>query len=270
LEIDLDKCVGCGNCVAFCTMGAIYIQENRALINQDECVECNTCYRCCESENLNPVLVRVVRKMLSILNLRYNSRMDVCPTGALSPPKLEWPRSLRRAFSDPTAIHDATGKPGRGTEEMKTNEITGRIGPKDAGICIDMGRPGIGVTFHEVEQMTRVLASLGVAFETDNPVTALIENPATGVIRKDILREKVLSLIIEIKVSLEALPDVLKSIALTAADLETVVSVGVSSKCADDGSIPAEPVIRAAGFIPRPNGKTNLGLGRPLVNGRLS
>jgi len=270
LEIDLDKCVGCGNCVAFCTMGAIYIEANHAVINQAECVECNTCYRCCESENLNPVLVRLIRKGLSRLNLRYNARMDVCPTGALSPPKLEWPRSLRRAFSDPTSIHDATGKPGRGTEEVKTNEITGRIGPQEAGICIDMGRPGIGVHFYEVDQMTRVLASKGAAFEPDNPVTALIEDHNTGVMRKDILQEKVLSLIIEIKVPLEALSEILKTIALAAADLETVVSVGVSSRCSDDGSIPADPVMRGAGFTPRPNGKTNLGLGRPLVNGRLS
>ena len=40
--INQTKCVACGNCVAICPMGAIYVDQskNRALINDDACVEC--------------------------------------------------------------------------------------------------------------------------------------------------------------------------------------------------------------------------------------
>jgi ferredoxin len=46
MEIDKEKCVGCGNCHAVCTMGVISLDEDgKSAVNQDECVECNTCYR---------------------------------------------------------------------------------------------------------------------------------------------------------------------------------------------------------------------------------
>ena len=42
-------------------------------------------------------------------------------------PKYEWPRTVRANFSDPLVEHPETKVPGRGTEEMKTTEVTGRI-----------------------------------------------------------------------------------------------------------------------------------------------
>ena len=155
MKIEEKKCVGCGNCVPYCTMGVIHIENGIATVNEDECVECNTCYRCCESEKLNTGLVRMIRRVLGLFRLRYDARMDVCPTGALTPPELEWPRTLRRAFSDPTVTHDSTGTAGRGTEEIKINYVTGRIGPGDAGVVIDMGRPGTGVFFSDDELFVR-------------------------------------------------------------------------------------------------------------------
>ena len=51
MEIDKEKCVGCGNCHAVCTMGVIYLDEDgKSAVNQDECVECNTCYRTLRNE----------------------------------------------------------------------------------------------------------------------------------------------------------------------------------------------------------------------------
>ncbi len=267
MEIDKEKCVGCGNCVAFCTMGAIRIEDGLAVVNEDECVECSTCYRCCESENLNPSLVRALRKLFEIFHLRYDAPIDVCPTGALVPPDLEWPRSLRRAFSDPTVTHDSTGMAGRGTEEIKTNDITGRIGPGEAGVVIDLGRPGTGVLFSDIDTMTRALAPLGVSFEAENPLTHLMTEAGTGSLREDIHEEKVLSAIIELKTKLGNLPEVLRTIQKTASKLDTVVSVGVSSRCGRDGGIPHERVCIEAGFALSPNGKTNLGLGRPVSAG---
>lgn len=267
MQIDKEKCVGCGNCTVYCTMGVIRIENGQAEVNEDECVECNTCHRCCESEDLNPTLVRILRKLFSIFNLRYDARMDVCPTGALDPPDLEWPRSLRRAFSDPTATHDSTDMPGRGTEEIKTNDITGRIGPGEAGVVIDLGRPGTGVFFHEIDKMTQALAPLGVTFESENPLTALMDEAKTGCLKEEILQEKVLSAIIELKIMMADLPKVISTVEAVAQEIDTVISLGVASKCDDDGGIPHERVCAEAGYSTSLNGKTNLGLGRPVKVG---
>ena len=84
MKIDEKKCVGCGNCVPYCTMGVIRIENGFAAVNEDECVECNTCYRCCESEKRLSVLVRTVRRILAALRLRYDALASIkkvtCPT----------------------------------------------------------------------------------------------------------------------------------------------------------------------------------------------
>jgi hypothetical protein len=245
-------------------MGVIRIEDGLAVVDEDECVECSTCHRCCESEELNPTMVRTLRKLFALFHLRYDARLDACPTGALVPPELEWPRSLRRAFSDPTAAHDSTGLAGRGTEEIKTNDITGRIGPGEAGVVIDLGRPGTGVLLSDIDKMTRALAPLNAEFERENPLTVLMTDVETGRLRDDVLKEKVLSAIIEIKAPMAGLPVVLRTVEKVANELDTVVSVGVSSRCRADGSIPHENVCLEAGYRLSPNGKTNLGFGRPV------
>jgi len=243
-------------------MGAIRVENGIAAVNEEECVECNTCYRCCESEKLNTGMVRFIRRILRRLRLRYDARMDLCPTGALTPPDLEWPRTLRRDFSDPTVTHESTGGGGRGTEEIKTNDVTGRIGPDDTGIVIDMGRPGTGVWFSDIEKMTMALSELDVHFEEKNPLTVLMTDPSTGRMKPEILQEKVLSAIIELQMKRTELPVVLATIDRTAKALDTVLSVGVSSRSSPGGSIPHEPVCSDAGYQLSPNGKTNLGLGK--------
>lgn len=263
--IDPGKCVGCGNCVPVCPMGAIYLEAGTAQVNQDECVECSTCYRFLPSEGRSPALVRWARRALEALRLRFDHPLDCCPTGALEPPDLEWPRSLRRTFSDPLVVHDDTGLAGRGTEEIKTNDVTGRIGEGEAGLVIDLGRPGIGVRFREIQKVTMALAALGTEFEAQNPVTLLMEDRPTGKLRPEILDEKVLSAIIELKTTLERLPRYLRAIDDVEGELDTVISIGVSSRCAPDGSIPHQAVCREAGRVLSANGKTNLGLGRPIA-----
>ncbi len=264
MEIDKKKCVGCGNCHAVCTMGAIYLDEDgKSTVNQEECVECSTCYRVLRSEGYNPRMVRAIRRVLAAFRLGYLAAVDVCPTGALTPPELEWPRSVRGVFSDPVKVHPGTGIGGRGTEEIKCNDVTGRIRKGEAGLVVEMGRPGIGAYFRDIEKITMALAPLGAFFEPKNPVTQLMTDQKTGKMKDEILGEKVLSAIIEMKVPVNALPGILRVLDQAQKEVDTVISVGVASRCLPDGGIPHAPVVEKAGFTLSPNGKTNLGLGRP-------
>jgi ferredoxin len=265
MEIDKTKCVGCGNCHAVCTMGVIYLDEDgKSTVNQDECVECFTCYRVCRNEGYHPWFVRALRKVLSFFRLGYLAEVDVCPTGALTTPELEWPRSLRAVFSDPTTVHPGTGVMGRGTDEIKTNDVTGRLRKGDAGLVIEMGRPGTGAYFRDIEKVAMGLAKLKPHFETENPVTQLMVDSRTGKIKEDVLNEKVLSAIIEMKTKLDRIPEFLHALEEIQKEVDTVISVGIASKCLPDGTVPHEEWVRKAGYKFSANGKTNIGLGRPL------
>ncbi len=263
MQVDQSKCVACSNCVPICPMGALYIDPlvNRATVNEDECVECHSCYRGMSKETLPSAPVRVVRAILKLLRVRFDPEPDVCPTGALTPQDLVWPRTIRRAFSDPLVPHESTGVNGRGTEEVKTNDVTGRVSEGEAGFTIEFGRPGVGVRFRDVERMAMALAALGVEFEARNPVYALMAEPATGSLRPDILNEKVLSAILELKTTLAQVPAVLRRARQIAPELETIIAIGVSTRCDVDGDDRLATILKAEGFeIFR--GKTNVGLGR--------
>ncbi len=47
MQIDKEKCVGCGGCVNLCPQSAIYFVDNRAVIDQFACTECRTCVLAC-------------------------------------------------------------------------------------------------------------------------------------------------------------------------------------------------------------------------------
>jgi len=238
MNIDNERCTGCGICYPYCPVGAIHPAESRnestSQINQDKCVECSVCLR-----------------------------SKVCPTDALFMPELKWPRSVRAQFSDPTTRHPS-GSKGRGTQEMKTNDVTGRFRPGWAGIGVELGRPGVGTTFKDLQIVSMALAEAGVEFEPNNPVSALMADRKMGKINEDVLNETVLSAIIECKVEIGRLKKVLEAIKGVAPKIETVFSLDLISRMGADGTIPTVAVAREAGFSPRPNTKTNLGLGRPL------
>src|SRR6202795_2296484 len=202
MRINPDKCVACGNCTYVCPMGAIYIDPaiKRATVDLNECVECYACFNGLSREHLNPTLVRTLRKLFQMVRLRFDPEPDVCPTAAFEPEELQWPRVVRRAFSDPRVPHESTGVQGRGTEEVKTNDVSGRVQKGEVGFTIEFGRPGVGVWFRDIQKMTVALAKANVPFEKKNPLTLLMSDVATGALKADVLDEKVLSAIVEIKV----------------------------------------------------------------------
>jgi hypothetical protein len=127
-----------------------------------------------------------------------------------------------------------------------------------------MGRPGVGTSLIDIDRITQALARSGVEFEPRTPVTGLMSDPTRGTLREEVLGERVMSAIIEFKLPEERLPAILLALKEVAPTLKTVFSLGVISILPEGGVDPVAEKIRGAGFQPRPNGKINLGLGRPL------
>lgn len=241
--IDPETCIGCGSCAPYCPMEAIIVHKKDkvsgrkayAEIDRDECVECAVCHRA-----------------------------GVCPTDAVVREELEMPRVMRAFFSDPWFSHPGTDIPGRGTEEMKTNEVTGRFGQEQIGFGLEFGRPGIGCRLKETEPAIAKLTSLGITLEPNNPLTQLVEDPVTGRLRDDVRDEKVLSAIVEAVTPLSKAQDVLHTVIELSKQIDTVFSLGVISTARPNGEFPHILEMQKAGINPSINGKTNPGLGRPL------
>ena len=238
MRIDPKRCVECANCVAVCPMGAISIDPSirRAVIDEDECVECFACYRGMSMERLNPTLIRFIRRTLGLFRFRFDPEPDVCPTSAIIPEELEWPRMVRRVFSDVLMTHESTGILGRGTEEVKTNDVTGRLGLGFAGFVVELGRPSIGARFHDIQRVATALAESDVVFEENNPVTGLMTDPSLGLMDPAVLDEKVMSAIIEFRTPMGQVGIVLQVLEEVANEIDTVLAVGVAARCDEDGN----------------------------------
>lgn len=264
MKINQKKCIGCANCVAVCPMGAIYIdpQKSRANINDDVCVECGTCFRGMSTENLNPQITRAIRKAAKALRFRFEPEPDVCPTSAIEMNELEMPRLIRQIFSDPVVEHESTGIKGRGTEEVKTNDVRLRVDTDEVGYTIEFGRPGVGVRFSDIQLMTKKLADLGVTFEKNNPITHLMSDKQKGTIREDILNEKILSAIVEIKTDISRVEEILSTVREVNENINTVTAIGISTRCDENGEDNLlSPLLQELGY-PNYRAKTNMGLGR--------
>lgn len=236
MRVDEVTCTGCGECLPYCPVGVISLVDGVAVADQDGCVECGVC-----------------------------TRVYSCPTGSmiqLSAEELGFPRGLRRYFSDPAAVSPVTMGAGRGTEECKTNDRTNRVKVGQVGFGIELGRPGVSTSFVDVEKVTKKVASLGVEFEKLNPIWPLLKDPATGEIKDEIKGERVLSLVVEFITDVPRTAEVIKALKEVEQQVDTVFTVAVMCRVAEDKSVPVLPLLRAEGMEPRPNAKINVGLGR--------
>ncbi|MFZ7102902.1 MAG: DUF362 domain-containing protein [Peptococcaceae bacterium] len=236
MKINKDLCINCGICIIYCPVNAIEKKDGIIDIDFAGCVECGNCLR-----------------------------VSNCPKGALYKQEMDYPRIIRAVMSDPYVVAPDTGIPGRGTAEIKTNDVTGRFKRGWIGMAIEMGRPITGVWIRDVEKVALAIAKHGLEFEHINPVTAMMTDPTTGKFKEELLQEKVLSAILEFAIRPEKVPAVLETLKAVQNEVSCVFSVDIASRCNPDLSVPHEKIIADAGVWMSLNAKTNLGLGRPLV-----
>ena len=108
--------------------------------------------------------------------------------------------------------------------------------------------------------MGKALAQVGIEFEPKNPVTHMMTDKKAGKIRDDILNEKILSAIVEFKTRVDNVPAVLRRVDEVSKTLDTVVAVGVATRCDQSGGSALDAILNEEGFS-LVRGKTNLGLG---------
>ena len=237
MRILFDFCTGCGSCVPYCPSQAISLTGATADVDLALCTECGTC-----------------------------RRVNVCPVEAIAESDV-WgkPREIRAFFSDPVAVHPNTSIPGRGTEEVKTNDVTGRVRRGEVGIAIEVGRPCLGTTMNQVELITTALAPLGITYEKNNPMTALLVPDGSGRVKDEYRHERLTSIIIEFTVDESDLEHVLAAVKEISARIDTVFALDLVTCFDDQGGLLVLNRLEALGFAPRPNAKVNLGLGRPAA-----
>jgi NAD-dependent dihydropyrimidine dehydrogenase PreA subunit len=233
MYIDKELCEKCLDCLPVCPMAAILVKDREVVIDYEECVECGVC-----------------------------RRLRLCPENAIQQvEEIPYPRIIRAAFSDPTVTHETTGVAGRGTEEMKTNDITNNFKRGEIGFSIELGRPGVGAYLKDLEKVVKKVTSMGAIFAKDNPVIPLITDPTTGSLRPEILGEKVLSAIVEfVADETKALDFVDELERFLNAELDTVATMSVIARADEDGNSDFLQRLKENGQEPYPNGKVNIGM----------
>jgi len=53
VQINQEKCTGCGLCVEVCPVEAISMEDDKAKIDAEKCVDCGQCVEECPNEAIN-------------------------------------------------------------------------------------------------------------------------------------------------------------------------------------------------------------------------
>ncbi|MCH3934940.1 hypothetical protein [Mesosutterella multiformis] len=149
---------------------------------------------------------------------------------------------------------------------MKTNDVTGRLRAGFVNVAVELGRPGISASFEDVQTVTRALARLDVEFQKENPVTSLFTNDRNGDLNPEVLGERVLSALVEFEIPVSRVPELVEALEEAGKTVDTVFSAALAEPIRPGESEPELiQILEENGIFYRPNGKTNVGLGKPFL-----
>ncbi len=224
----MGKCIGCWRCIPYCPMEAIKKAGDdvpTAFIDLKECVECGACLQ-----------------------------SNVCPTNAIQHSESSWLRDIKRSA--------VTG--GRGTGDVKRNDIQGIYKEGEVAVGAEIGRPDVGFYFRDLEKITQELSKLDFEYQIGRSVREMFDQKTGELNKKELLDEKAMSARIEIKVKTEDVVKVITALQEISRKIDTVLSIDIISRCRNT-EIPVQHILKEASIKVRSNGKVNIGLGRPLA-----
>lgn len=243
MKANEEKCFGCEVCIPYCPVEAISMGTGGlAVVDEERCVECGNCQRATE---------------------------DICGVFFRPEESLKWPRVLQAVLSDvlfESPLPKVKARGGAGGE--KTNDVDGIFWPGDIGLRVELGRPNSGVSFRDVEKITRSLAQLGVKFDPLISTTLLMDDPSQGTFPEEVLQQKALTVSVSVffKNDEAGFDKAIELIAHFCRDLKTLSVVTLNRKIEPGETLFPTASLDRLGFSLRPNGKICLGLGRPLFD----
>ena len=79
-NIDMQKCIGCGNCVDACPRGCIEIVDGRAQIKEADCVGCMVCERVCPEDAISLIVkAEIIQESEQVENRTSFERSESTP-----------------------------------------------------------------------------------------------------------------------------------------------------------------------------------------------
>ncbi len=240
MKIDPELCTSCGTCVIYCPVKAISLKDT-AEIDRDRCCDCGDCFRTAN-----------------------------CPANAIIQNQEPWPRAIRQSLSNVMVANPETLIPGRGTEEMKTNDIRGLFNKGVCGLAAEMGRPGVSTRWTDVEKVAMALAKVpDVKFAEENPVTKAMIDKKTGKLNPEVVNERSISAIIETHMPRERIGEAIEVLKKVSQEIDTVFSMDIIDRPENSkqkgSKPPVQKILDEHGIKYYPNGKNNLGLAKPFV-----
>lgn len=238
MRVDEAKCFGCEACIPYCPVEAISMVSHRiAAVDEELCVECGNCQR---------------------------AAGEIC--GAFYRPEesLQWPRVLRAALSDTVFVSPlAHVKDRGGGGSEKSNDVEGNFWPGEIGVRVELGRPNSGVSFRDVEKVTKALSQAGLHFDPAIPTTRIMDDPARGTFPEEVLRQRAFTVFVGFTTNEAGFDAAMEVISDLCHNLGTLTVITLNRKVEPGEQLFPKATLDRLGFSLRPNGKVCLGLGKP-------
>lgn len=223
-----DTCIGCEECLPYCTQGAIFMnEEEQAVVNRDLCVECGVCID-----------------------------SDICPVSAFEEDHdelAEFKRPFGRLLTKHVAPKDVVSGDGY---DVKTDDVTGEIPSKKVVMRLELNRPRGSLKFGDVGKIRSELERLGWNPGISSRSRSLRESGFPD----KAADQRILSCYLELVIDPQEVPDVVNGVTAFLADQELWVSINVAGVTATIGR--TEKILQSSGIGMEPVAKVNLGLGR--------